>query len=301
MFSKIVVPLDGSSEANIAVPLACLMARISGGSVTLLRVVSTGREVAEGQTFLEGVARDNASPDVSIEVAVREGGAANVILDEVRQRGTDLVVMRTRGRSGLTRAVLGSIAETIVSRSPTPVLLVPPAEHAQTPDSLTSILVPVDGSPGGALALGIASDLAKRAGARLHLLQVVQPIPPYQSSAYLMNAPILVDAAWDEDMQTGASAYVDALVSRLRSRGLAVQGESLMANSVHEAINANAGDHACDLIVMSSHAHRGAARAFLGSVTDAVVRAATRPVLVIRRDADEEHSPSEATAAGGVR
>jgi nucleotide-binding universal stress UspA family protein len=122
-------------------------------------------------------------------------------------------------------------------------------------------------------------------------------VPPYESSALLMNGPMDVDASWNEDQEVGARAYVDALVGRLTARGLNVQGEALMANSVPEAINANAADHSSDLIVMSSHAHTGATRAFLGSVTDAVVRAARCPVLVIRRDAEAEEQTVEAATA----
>ena len=288
MFTRIVVALDGSPEGTIAVPYACLIARISGASVTLLRVVGHERDAAGAQTFVDGLVREYGTPEVRIEALVHEGDAANEILDEVRLRGADLVVMRTRGRSGLSRLVLGSVAQKVVRQSQAPVLLLTPGGKAEAPHAITSILVPVDGSPGGALALGIASTLAKQAGAALHLLQVVQPVPTYESSALLLNGPIDVDASWDEDAESGAQAYVDALVGRLSSRGLTVQGEALMANSVPEAINANAADRACDLIVMSSHAHTGAARAFLGSVTDAVVRSARSAVLVIRRDAESE-------------
>ncbi len=288
MFTRIVVALDGSPEGTIAVPYACLMARISGASVTLLRVVGHERDAAGGQAFVDGLAREYGTPEVHIDTLVREGDAGNQILDEVRQHAADLVVMRTHARSGLSRLVLGSVAAKVVRQSAGPVLLLPPGGKAEAPRAIGSILVPVDGSPGGALALGIAGTLAKQAGARLQLLQVVQPIPTYETSALLLNGPMDVDASWDEDAESGARGYVDALVGRLARRGLSVQGEALMANSVPEAINANAADRACDLIVMSSHAHTGAARAFVGSVTDAVVRSARCPVLVIRRDAESE-------------
>jgi nucleotide-binding universal stress UspA family protein len=299
MFTRIVVPLDGSPEGTVAAPLACLMARVSGATVTLLRAVGHERDVADAQTFVDGLAREYGTPEVRVDAIVREGDAANEILDEVRHRGADLVVMRTHARSGLSRVVLGSVAQKIVSQSPLPVLLVTPASSATAPGAITAILVPVDGSPGGALALGTAGGLARQAGASLKLLQVVQPIPTYETSALLLNGPIDVDASWDEDAETGARAYVDALVSRLSTRGLSVQGEAIMANSVPEAIVANAADRGCDLIVMSSHAHTGAARAFLGSVTDAVVRSARCPVLVIRRDAAPE-SAQQATKVTAV-
>jgi nucleotide-binding universal stress UspA family protein len=293
MFSHIVVPLDGSPEANVAVAHAMLLARLCDARVTLLRVVSNGQDVPEAQALLEGIARESATPNVTMDVAVREGDAAIGILDEVQQGGADLVVMRTHGRSGLSRMVLGSVAETIVKHSPTPVLLLAPHGDSDRPVSIASILVALDGSPGSTLALGAARELARRSGARLHLLQVVKPLPAYQSSALLMNGPMYVDSSWDQDAEAGARAYVEALASRLTAQGLVAQGEALYANSVPEAVIANAREHGCDLIVMSSHAHTGAARAFLGSVTDAVVRSAARPVLVIRREAEAEPDAAE--------
>lgn len=292
MFTHLVVPLDGSREGKLAVPHAYLIARISGAKVTLLRVVSHQRDVADGQAFLDEVAREYAAADLAIDPVVRQGGdPSHVILEEVRQRAADLVVMRTHGRSGLTRAVLGSVAEKIVKQSPTPVLLLPPGDRTEAPGSIDSMLVPVDGSPGGSLALGIARELARQMQATLRLLQVVQPVPAYQSSAMLMYGPMDVDPSWDEDAETAARAHVEALASRLSARGLVVRAEALIANSVPEAIVKNAAEHGCDLIVMSSHAHTGAARAFVGSVTDAVVRSATCPVLVTRRDAEVESEP----------
>jgi nucleotide-binding universal stress UspA family protein len=288
MFTHLVAPLDGSREGKLAVLHAYLMARISGATVTLLRVVSHQRDVAGGQAFLDEVAGEYAAPDLAIDKVVREGDPSHVILEEVRQRAADLVVMRTHARSGLTRAVLGSVAEKIVNQSPTPVLLVPPGDRTEAPGSIDSLLVPVDGSPGGSLALGIARELARQMHASLQLLQVVLPVPAYQSSAMLMYGPMDADRSWDQDAESAAQAHVQALASRLTARGLVVRAEALMANSVPEAIVRNAAEHGCDVIVMSSHAHTGAARAFLGSVTGAVVRLANCPVLVIRRDAEVE-------------
>jgi nucleotide-binding universal stress UspA family protein len=288
MFTHLVAPLDGSREGTIAVPHAYLMARLSGAKVTLLRVVSNERDVADGQTFLDQVAREYTAPDLAIDQVVRQGDPPDVILEEVRQRQADLVVMRTHGRSGLGRAVLGSVAEKIVKQSPTPVLLLPPGDRTQNPGPISSILVPVDGSPGGSLALGIARELAGQMQASLQLLQVVQPVPAYQSSALLAYGPMDVDPSWDEDAAAAAQAHVEALASRLTTRGLVAQAEALIANSVPEAIVTNAAEHGCNLIVMSSYAHTGAARAFLGSVTDAVVRSATCPVLVMRREPESK-------------
>jgi nucleotide-binding universal stress UspA family protein len=294
MFTHVIVPLDGGPESNVAVTQACVIARLTGASVTLLRVYSGASPTPDSIEFLNSVAREFGDPSVAIDNAALIGNPAEVILDQVDKRQADLVVMRTRGRGGLSRAVLGSVAEGIVKRSPTPVLLLAP----QTPavGAVRTILVPVDGSPGGALALGAARELAIATDARLRLLEVVVPTPMYVSHSLAAHGAMYIDPTWDVDAENGARAYVESLVRRLRSDIADAEGEAVVANSISAAIVRHATEQHADIIAMSSEAHTGAARALLGSVTDAVVRSATCPVLVLRRTA----SPSEEEADAAV-
>jgi nucleotide-binding universal stress UspA family protein len=247
--------------------------------------------------MLTSIGQRYGTSDVQIKAVSRDGDAASVILEEVRTSNADLVVMRTRGRSGLSRAVLGSVAERIVKLSPTPVWLLPPGVRAAS--AIRVMLVPVDGSPGGSLALGVARELAREtgAGAQLCLLQVVVPMPLYLGHDAAMHAPIYVDPLWDEVAQSTAKAYVTTLASQLSSSGTPAEGEMVVAGSVPAAIVNVAAQHAADLIVMSSEAHTGATRALLGSVTDAVVRSAACPILVIRRESDTESMTDDPDAA----
>ena len=283
MFTHILVPLDGSPESTVAVTQACAIAALSDARVTLLRVYSGGSPTPETLEYLHKAALECGNASGEVDVAVLSGDPTDVILEQLAERRADLVVMRTRGRGGLARAVLGSVAEGIVSRSPSPVLLLPPQAPAAT--ALRTILVPVDGSPGGALALGVAHQLALKTGARLCLRQVVVPASTYFVHASAVQTPLYLDPRWDEDAMSGARAYVESLASHISGEGLQCDGEVLMEDAVAEAIVRSADEQHADLIVMSSEAHTGAARAILGSVTDAVVRNATRPVLVLRRAA----------------
>ncbi len=296
MFTHLLVPLDGSAESVAAVTQACTVARLTGASMTLLRVYSGGSPTAETMEFLHAAAAQCGDASEKIDVAALSGNPAEVILAQVGERQADLVVMRTRGRSGLSRAVLGSVAESIVTRSPTPVLLLPPQADAVT--SIQTILVPLDGSPGGALALGVAREWALATGAKLRLLQVVVPSPMYLSHGFAGHGPIYIDPAWDEDAQKGAQAYIESLTQRLTHQGVPTEGKVVVGDSVAETIVRTVTEQEADVIVMSTEAHTGVARAVLGSVTDGVVRTATRPVLVLRRtpemtgEATEEQSPA---------
>jgi nucleotide-binding universal stress UspA family protein len=115
MFSTILVPLDGSPESNVSLPLARSLAQSSGGSLWLLRVATEsalpGDHVAthEAGQSIQRIARELASSGIDVHPAIREGDAAQEIVYLSRDIGADLIVLRTRGRSGLERAVFGSV------------------------------------------------------------------------------------------------------------------------------------------------------------------------------------------------
>jgi nucleotide-binding universal stress UspA family protein len=290
MFNTILVRLDGSPESNASLPVARSLAKSSGGSIWLLRVATESAlpddhaaTRAAGQS-IERIARQLASSGVEVHPVVREGNAAQEIIHLSRDVGADLIVMRTHGSSGLERAVFGSVSEEVLKKSGIPLVLVRPGGRHTT--HLRRLLVAVDGSPGGALALQLAAELAQTTRASIKVVQVVVPIPmqvyaapyDYQGAAYY-------DSGWDDDAFASARQYVDAVAARLSGHGLSVDAEVRMARGVAAAIVESAEQANVDLIVMSTQALTGAARTLLGSVADAVVRAAHCPVLLIHRAA----------------
>lgn len=286
LFEKLLVPLDGTAESALALPAARALARATGATFTLLRVVPAAadeQDKREAQRDLDGIAAELTAGGQTATTVVRIGDPAQQIIEQARTDGTDLVVMQTHGRAGLARALLGSVAERVLALTPVPLLLLRPGGHYTT--RVKSLLVPVDGSPGGALALGVAVGLAEAGCASLRLLEVVVPIPAYIYGAY---GETYVDPAWDDETLASAQAYVDGLAARVRSGGLTVESEASIAPYVADAIAEVAEARGIDLIVMSTQAHTGAARAVLGSTADAVVRAARCPVLLLRREPPEE-------------
>jgi nucleotide-binding universal stress UspA family protein len=287
MFSRILVPLDGTPQSNAALPLADTMARATGATITLLRVVTesllpdAGAAVIAARDDLERIASALADQSVRVTCAVREGEVGPQILEQVHAQAADLIVMRTHGRVGLERAILGSVTESVLAATQVPVLLLRPGgrhiSHIQT------LLVPIDGSPGGAVALGTAVGLTRATGASLELLQVAVPIPLHVYAAYVYGGISEIDPAWDEEALASAREYVKKIVSRLRGAGITVNGDARMEPAIAEAIVARAEETSADLIVMSTGALTGAARALLGSVSDAVVRTSLCPVLLLHR------------------
>jgi nucleotide-binding universal stress UspA family protein len=142
---KIMVPLDGSRLAEVALPEAFEFAR-RGGTLVLMRAAEAVRlpaadptesqvtAVREAEGYLTSIAERARKAGVQkVETSVWYGPPAESIIDAARTRGIDLIVMSSHGRSGLGRLVLGSVAETVLRGTTTPILLLRDRESPVTP------------------------------------------------------------------------------------------------------------------------------------------------------------------------
>lgn len=145
MFKKILVCLDGSKLAEQILPHSADTAASLGARVILFRVLaapaamapgapsvpvetpSTPELEAEAKKYLREIAGSLAQKGVSTEVVVQQGPAAGkVILDYANGNAVDLIAIATHGRSGLGRAVFGSVADFVLRESGLPILLIKP-------------------------------------------------------------------------------------------------------------------------------------------------------------------------------
>jgi nucleotide-binding universal stress UspA family protein len=142
----ILVPLDGSALAELALPRAIELARVSGATLLLLRAAMAHtvpgldsaeaqiRVVEEAEGYLASTAARLRSAGVAtVETATWYGAAAFAIVEAARLRKVDMIVMTTHGRSGLPRLVFGSVAESVLRSTATPLLLVRPPEAPVAP------------------------------------------------------------------------------------------------------------------------------------------------------------------------
>lgn len=280
MFKRILVPLDGTPTAAAAVPLALQLARMATADLVLVHVVSAhGSESEPGQAYLDGVVGGLPADGPHAETLVRTGSPGEAIVDAVEDQQADLVVMATHGRSGLERALLGSVTEHVLTHSQAAVLTLRPGTENRT--SMARLLLPVDGTPGGTVALDVAVGLARATGASIVLLQVTEPIRlsvlemPFGSLASAM------EPSWEEADRAAAQHYLDGLAARLHRVGVTAEGRSVVGSPA-QTISQVARESEVDLIVMSTHALTGPVRTLVGSVADEVVRTASRPVLLVR-------------------
>jgi glycine betaine transporter len=136
----ILVPTDLSEGAEQALDYACELARTVGARIHLLNVIGIPAMgvpelglavtttviddlVVESQEAIERLARTKCNAPVG-EVLVRSGDARDVINQTAKELNIDLIVMGTHGRRGISRALLGSVAETVVRTAPCAVLTV---------------------------------------------------------------------------------------------------------------------------------------------------------------------------------
>jgi nucleotide-binding universal stress UspA family protein len=220
---------------------------------------------------------------------VSKGKPFHEIARLARECETNLIVIATRGHTGLKHVWLGSTAERVVRHAPCPVLTVPALRPAARgtgvrPIRLKRIVVPIDFSETSVQALPYAVAFAEKFGAEIILLHVVELFEPLQDHEEGLGEM----AEWDrEDL-------VESCLTRLRQEVLA--GRHVRTGVRHgvpfQEITRAATSLAADLIIMTTQGHTGLKHVFLGSTAERVVRHADCPVLVVR---------DEARIAGGKR
>ena len=134
MVRRILVPLDLNRLSEGKLPATEAQARAFGAEVILLHVIANvapsdeAVTVAESQsiTYLNALAARLRSNGIAAHSLVRYGPPAEAILDEIVMQKADLVVLGASTRRGVSRLLLGSVAEEIIARAPCPVLLIRP-------------------------------------------------------------------------------------------------------------------------------------------------------------------------------
>ncbi|HZT05897.1 MAG TPA: universal stress protein [Chloroflexota bacterium] len=292
----LIVPLDGSSLGEAALPWATLLAQRLGLSLTLTRVVAVGRASAElgphaqqaqaspswreAARYLARIERDLRAKHIDVVMEVRAGLASPNIVDLAAERDAVAIVMTTHGRGAVGRILLGSVAEEVLRESSVPVWIVPAAKGAATAPRLSTIGVMLDGSSLAESALPCAADLA-RAGAKLLLLRVVPPVERAVASPFAERD---VDEAATDEAVTAAEAYLGPVRQRLQAEGIDVRGE-VVRGTPAEGIREAVVSFGLDAIVMTTHGYSGLDRLRLGSVAREVVRGSAVPVGLISRRA----------------
>jgi nucleotide-binding universal stress UspA family protein len=294
VFKNILLPVDGSHFSEIVLPLAVSIARRSNAHLHLVRVHVQGVPTAESivvanydallreweHDALMVTKRRAEAAGVSTSANILDGNIVGALQEYVALADIDLVVMTTHGRSGIPRAVMGSVAEQCVRKTQVPILLVRPSDADDSTVTefvgIERILVPLDGSVESESVLPDAIALASLFDAELILaraaiapFEVVVTIGPAALTSYLAK------------LSMQAEEYL-AGVMRTLPRDLKASYTTLSADSASQSILRCAKDCRADLIAMATHGRSGWARVAVGSVAETVLHKSTTPVLLIK-------------------
>ena len=304
-FRHILCPIDFSDTSTHALTYAIAFARWYEAQLTVLHVATTFAERIESAS-VGGAARapDPGSRDdiiARLRRSIEQAGATPLNVRPLAQKGrasesivkcaasmkADLLVMGTHGRSGFHRLLLGSVTEKVVRTATCPLLTVPPAAPATTPEPILfkRILCPIDYSPSALKALEYAQELGRQADGCVTVLHALEYMDPEES---------LEPSVFDPCRQAALEnrRHQQHLIDRARDRLHAqLAGEPrtwceieevVAINRAYKEILQRASASDADLIVMGAQGTSGIELMLYGSNTHHVVRAATCPVLTVR-------------------
>ncbi len=226
---------------------------------------------------LEALAETWRERDVDVTVRV-ELGRPNIELVAIAEDvGADLVVIGTRGLTGLKHLVLGSTAESVVRRCACPVLTVHP-DDAVLDGEIETVILPTDLSLDATAAAEAFVSLFRDGTRPLGILTYADQTPPYFQP--FRHETLLRNRQRDE-VKEAIEAKMAPTVEMLREAGFEIQTAVLDGEPV-EVTSALARRRKADLILLSTHGRSAFVNALLGRTAQRIVQHAPCPVLTVR-------------------
>jgi len=314
MYRKILVPLDGSEMANVALNYAGgAISQMGGVELNLLHIYNPGesglaamhrayieRSIETVNSRIEEMRQKAGMPMNAGGVSVRGeslmGYPVETINEYISSNGIDLILMPTHGRSGLNRLVMGSVANEVLLASEAPVWLVRAGISREALDRrlpIRQILVPLDGSKLAESVLPHVEKLAKQCGAgqvEVVLLRVCEPTlvesgyPPVK----VPGIRSIMSADWEEPRRkemlremSATRAYLYKAGERLKGKGLNVRTDILTGDPALKIID-YLGKNIFSVIAMATHGRSGIGRLAYGSVAEQIMLKASTPFFLVR-------------------
>lgn len=314
MFERILVPLDGSLRAEQAIPIAAKIARSSGGSVILLRVVTHPIESAayvvqvpslteqmldarhaKAEDYLTTIAASDALVGVTTSRMVADSIPAQTILSAARLQKVNLIVMCSQGVSGLTHWALGSVAQKVVRHSPVPVLVLRENDAALTVTDEKKgmqMLVPLDGSELAESIIMPAAQLCAALSTPAQGTMVLTQVYPLPSEEGFEVQDITIS----QQKEAMIAMYLSSVKERLQELATELHlrvttnvtsgvdvAQSLVEEAEHGIPQENSEQFLpFDIIAMATHGRDGSDFWVFGSIAERVFSATKLPLLIVR-------------------
>lgn len=288
MYKKILVPLDGSELAEVALPAAEKLAGQLGSEITLVYVNESTKRLEKDTdlipAYLRKIVESVKERDIQIKSVILSGNPAEQIVEYADAENIGLIVMATHGQSGIRRWPLGSIADKVVRATTRPVLLIrargprPQVREYVTPHK---VLVPLDGSKEGEAIIPYIEEIASRIKLEVILLQVL-------ARGYgFLSYDVDLTAEQMESDEASAAAYLNRVASRLKAKGMAVITAAILSERIEpsnpaEEIIRFADEQQVDVTAMTTHGRSGVGRQVFGSVAERILREGNTPLMLVR-------------------
>lgn len=265
MLTKILAALDGSSTSESILAYVELILAAKDANVTLALVTPEGtpREEKTARIYLAEVAHKLRKKGAVVDTAVLAGKPSEALLEHARRAGSSLIMLCTRGKSGLKRLIFGSTAEEILEHSKIPVFIAHPRAAGAAPPRVERIVIPLDGSHRSGTILPALAPLAKSLGAKLTFVTVVSPTAKETLPVHLVAKNLFAEQKDMEDQGIPTEMTV-------RYGDAATEVLQLAAREEHT------------LVALSTHGRTGLDRVIFGSVAEKILRKGAFPMLIQR-------------------
>ena len=316
---NVLLAVDNSSESKAAVSLLQSIQLPVDSSLFLLQVIepkqwaegiegksmihlrsilssAKSKEVDKAWQFMNKLGETFRNPKLSVTPLVRDGIPGEEILSAIDKYRIDLVVLGTRGRTGLKRFLLGSVSEWVLTEAPCSVLIVR-KEAGSRMKKLKglNILIGADGSSDANVAIEFVRQLKFPQSSHVsvcHVLEKQDALQTELSARLGVTGTSNLNKLGTEIRQIREQAgnvLLNASVRRLKRRRLTV--EKLLAHG-HPAdqILTMTQRKKIDMLVVGSRGITGLRRFFLGSVSHKLVRHAPCSVLVVRQPQESKRA-----------
>lgn len=283
MYTKILVPLDGSRLAEGVLPYVVALGKAFRIPAELLQVIDSDTihsfirrnrvedELKQSTSSYLQTLVSSISSSIAVDWTIEIGRPASAIVDRAAVDKAALITMATHGRSGIGRWFLGSVADKVLEASKNPLLLV---RATRGPNSIhelpfKKLIVCLDGSQLAELTLPHVVAIGRATAAEIVLLRVY--------------TPTRFEFYHDTDTKVEIAAYLERKVTQLENQGLDRVSCLLEDGNAAPSIIELSGHSPNSLVIMSARGRSAVEEGWwlLGSVAERVVKHCSAPVLVI--------------------
>ncbi|MFO7678860.1 MAG: universal stress protein [Chloroflexota bacterium] len=296
MFKTILVPLDGSLLSECALAPALALAQTYKAKIVLVTVLVERAIIPTDEyydapaslipeleispmkerltNYLDSIVETRAGANVPMRAIMLEGSAADCVVETAVSNQTDLVIMGTHGRSGMSRWLLGSVTQKVIRNLPCPIMAI----RDERP--IKNILITLDQTMLSEQALDPGFAVAGALNARVHLLTIIEDAAIPLEGGEWSAAELKSHAALGEELFAQEEAYLHDL--EIRYQTTQPIKTAVRNGKPQHAILAYAAEQNIDLIVMATHNRAGVKRWLYKSVTKLVMNGSQCSMLILK-------------------